>query len=311
MGDTAYSILELGLHCAKHHVTLIAPFRLDSMIHQPPQARTKHTIGRPRVVGKRLPSLEKVLQDPQTVWQRITVDWYGEGKRALEICTGTALWYRYGSDPLPIRWVLTRDPDGKRPPKGLVSTDQNQPAEEIVLDFMKRWSLETTFEESRAYLGIETQRQWSDLAIERTTPLLFGLFSLIALFGHALHPDGHIPVAQVAWYRKQVATFHDLLAAVRRHLWGNFTFPHLPMTLMSFYCLVLPFTSLLMLLVTEKIVQSRAKERAKKTRLCYTTFCCESRASEPSTSAPEPLSTPWNIPPISCYSSCCGGCGRS
>jgi hypothetical protein len=114
------------------------------MIHQPPQARTKHTIGRPRVVGKRLPSLEKVLQDPQTVWQRITVDWYGEGKRALEICTGTALWYRYGSDPLPIRWVLTRDPDGKRPPKGLFSTDQNQPAEEIVLDFMKRWSLETT-----------------------------------------------------------------------------------------------------------------------------------------------------------------------
>jgi DDE superfamily endonuclease len=225
MGDTAYSILELGLHCAKHHVTLIAPFRLDSMIHQPPQARTKHTIGRPRVVGKRLPSLEKVLHDPQTVGQRITVDWYGEGKRALEICTGTALWYRYGSDPLPIRWVLTRDPEGKRPPKALFSTDQSQTAEEIVLDFMKRWSLETTFEESRAYLGIETQRQWSDLAIERTTPLLFGLFSLIALFGHALHPDGHIPVAQVAWYRKQVATFHDVLTAVRRHLWGNFTFP--------------------------------------------------------------------------------------
>jgi hypothetical protein len=115
IGDTAYSILELGLHCVAQHVTLIAPFRLDSVIHQPAEARTKHTIGRPRVVGKRLPSLESVLHDPKTVWQRITVDWYGEGKRIVEICTATALWYRYGSDPLPIRWVLTRDPEGKRP----------------------------------------------------------------------------------------------------------------------------------------------------------------------------------------------------
>jgi hypothetical protein len=115
IGDTAYSILELGLHCVAQHVTLIAPFRLDSVIHQPAAARTKHTIGRPRVVGKRLPSLESVLHDPKTVWQRITVDWYGEGKRVVEICTATALWYRYGSDPLPIRWVLTRDPEGKRP----------------------------------------------------------------------------------------------------------------------------------------------------------------------------------------------------
>ena len=138
---------------------------------------------------------------------------------------GTALWYRFGSTPLPIRWVLTRDPEGKRPPKALFSTDQTQPAEEIVRDFMKRWSLETTFEESRAHLGIETQRQWSDLAIERTTPLLFGLYSLVTLFGHALSPDGHLPLKQAAWYHKQAATFSDILAFVRRHLWGNFAFP--------------------------------------------------------------------------------------
>ena len=228
IGDTAYSILELGLHCVAQQVTLIAPFRLDSVIHQPPEVRTKHTIGRPRVVGKRLPSLETVLHDPKTVWQRITVDWYGEGKRVVEICTATALWYRYGSDPLPIRWVLTRDPEGKRPPKALFSTDQSQTAEEIVLDFMKRWSLETTFEEGRAHLGLETQRQWSDLAIERTTPLLFGLYSLVTLFGQALSPDGQLPLKQAAWYHKQAATFGDVLAVVRRHLWGNFSFPTSP-----------------------------------------------------------------------------------
>ena len=139
--------------------------------------------------------------------RQLTLDWYGEGERTLEMCTGTALWYRYGSDPLPIRWVLTRDPLGKRPPKAIFSTDPTQTAEQIVSDFMKRWSLEVTFEESRAHLGIETQRQWSDLAIERSTPLLFGLYSLVTLFGQALHPDGQVPVAQAAWYRKHTATF--------------------------------------------------------------------------------------------------------
>jgi hypothetical protein len=228
MGDTAYSVLELGLHANAQQVTLVTTGRLDAVLHEPPPQRSRHTIGRPRVVGQRLPSLEQVLQDPETVWQKLTLDWYGEGERTVELCTGTAWWYRYGSDPLPIRWVLTRDPKGKRPPKAIFSTDLTQTAEQIVSDFMKRWSLEVTFEESRAHLGIETQRQWSDLAIERTTPLLFGLYSLLALFGQALHPDGPIPVAQAAWYHKQTATFCDVFAVVRRRLWGDRTFPTSP-----------------------------------------------------------------------------------
>src|SRR5260221_10947563 len=162
------------------------------------------------------------------VFQKLTLDWYGQGERTLEICTGTALWYRYGYDPLPIRWVLTRDPSGKRPPKAIFSTDLTQTAEQIVSDEISRWSLEVTFEEGRAHLGIETQRQWSDQAIERSTPLLFGLYSLVTLFGQTLHPDGQIPVAQAAWYRKHTATFRDVLALVRRHLWGYGTFPTSP-----------------------------------------------------------------------------------
>ena len=197
MGDTAYSVLELGLHANAQQVTLITTGRLDAVLHEPPPERTRHTIGRPRVVGKRLPALEQVLQNPETVWQKLTLDCYSEGERTVEICTGTALWYRYGYDPLPIRWVLTRDPLGKRPAKAIFSTDPTQTAAQISNDFMKRWSLEVTFEEGRAHLGIQTQRQWSDRAIERSTPLLFSLYSLVALFGRALHPNGHIPVARV------------------------------------------------------------------------------------------------------------------
>jgi hypothetical protein len=121
--------------------------------------------------------------------------------------------------------MLTRDPAGRRPAKALFATDQAQPAAEIVRDFMKRWRLETTFEASRAHVGIETQRQWSDRALERTTPLLFGLYSLVALLGSALAPQGRPSQRQAAWYRKPAAALSDMLALVRQHLWGNFVFP--------------------------------------------------------------------------------------
>lgn len=224
IGDGAYSVIELGLTCVKLHASLIAPLRLDARLFAPPPVPRPHQMGRPPLVGKRLPKLTTVLQDPNTVWQTLTVDWYGGTKRTLEVTTGTALWYSTGTDPLPIRWVLTRDPEGKREPKAYFSTDQEQSAREIVEDFVKRWSLEVTYEESRAHLGVETQRQWSDLAIERSTPCLLGLYSLVVLLAHALHPDGKVPVQQAAWYPKMQATFSDVLASVRRHLWGGLTF---------------------------------------------------------------------------------------
>jgi hypothetical protein len=183
------------------------------------------------IKGKRLPKLSQVLADHTTVWQRSNVAWYDGSTQAVEWCSGIALWYRAGQSPLPIRWVITRDPAGKRPVRTYFSTDQHQSGLSIVLDFIKRWTIEVTFEESRAHLGIQTQRQWSDLAIERSTPCLFGLYSLVALLGHALHPNGTIPFQPTAWYRKQQATFGDVLAAVRRQLWGNFSYstsPHDP-----------------------------------------------------------------------------------
>jgi hypothetical protein len=197
MGDSAESRLELGLHANAQQVTLITTGRLDAVLHEPPPERSRHTIGRPRVGGLRLPALQQVLENPATAWQKLTLDCYGQGERTLEICTGTALWYRYGYAPLPIRWVLTRDPSGKRPAKAIFSTDPTQTAEQIIHDEISRSRLEVTFEEGRAHLGSETQRQWSDRATLRSTPLLFSLYSGVPLFGRALHPNGHIPVARV------------------------------------------------------------------------------------------------------------------
>ena len=224
IGDSAYSVIDLGLTCVQQGVSLIAPLRLDARLFAPPPPPKRHQKGRPRVVGKRLPNLSTVLSDPKTPWETIIVKWYGGTERKLEVTTGTALWYSTGTEPLPIRWVLTRDPEGKHEPKAYFSTNQAQGAAEIVEDFVKRWPIEVTYEESRAHLGVETLRQWSDLAIERSTPALLGLYSLVTLLGHALHPDGTIPIRQAAWYPKTQATFSDVLATVRRHLWGGLTF---------------------------------------------------------------------------------------
>ena len=138
--------------------------------------------------------------------------------------TGTALWYSSGAPPLPIRWVLVRDPAGKQPTVAYFSTDIHQSAPTIIADFVKRWSLEVTFEEVRAHLGIETQRQWSDKAIERTTPALLGLYSLTVLMAYAFYSDGNFPLLQAAWYHKKHASFHDVLTLVRYRLWCHFLF---------------------------------------------------------------------------------------
>lgn len=228
VGDTAYSIVELGLCCLKHQVTLIAPLRWDASLYAPAPPRKAGTIGRPRVKGEALPKLSTVLEDPQTEteteWQSVKVRWYDGSEQSMEVASGTGVWYRIGLPVLPVRWVLTRDPEGNREPRAYFSTDQSLSAVEVVSLFIKRWTIEVTFEESRAHLGVETQRQWSDLAIERSTPCLLGLYSLVALFGQALHPEGNIPVQRTAWYHKTEATFSDVLAEVRRHLWGNFTY---------------------------------------------------------------------------------------
>ena len=145
--------------------------------------------------------------------------WYGEGERIVELCSATAVW-RHGSMPVvPIRWVLVRDPLGRFEPQALLCTGLACAAEQILRWFLQRWQIEVTFQETRAHLGVETQRQWWDLAIARTTPCLLGLFSIVTLLADRLNPTQRRCAATTAWYHKQRPTFSDTLAAVRRHIW--------------------------------------------------------------------------------------------
>ncbi len=218
VADTSYAAIEL-LAALRPHLTLITRLRLDARLFDPPPPRQAGTKGRPRVSGARQPTLIQRLADRKTPWRRVTVtDWYAGGERQLDITSGTALWYHPGKR-VPIRWVLVRDPDGGLAPQAFVGTDLDADPLDIRRHFVRRWSVEVTFAEVRRHLGVETQRQWSDLAIARTTPSLLALFSLVTLWASDLWARGFVLPRTGAWYPKRDVTFSDALAAVRRQMW--------------------------------------------------------------------------------------------
>jgi DDE superfamily endonuclease len=227
VADSNYACLALLAACQRlrQPITLITRLRLDAALYEPAGPRPAGKRGRSRIKGKRLPTLATVLHDPHTRWRRVRVShWYRQAEREVEIVSETGVWYHPGEPVVPIRWILVRDPEGKFRPQALLCTDLTAEPEQILGWFVQRWQLEVTFEEARAHLGIETQRQWNEQAIARTTPALFGLFSLVTLLADRQASRGTLWPRQAAWYHKTRPTFSDALAAVRRELWQHLVF---------------------------------------------------------------------------------------
>jgi len=224
VADSGYAALALLARCARlpNPIAVVARLRLDAALYEPAPPRRPGQRGRPRVKGARLPTLAARRADPATAWTVVTVDnWYGEGARAVAVASGTAVWYHGGLPPVPIRWVLVRDPQGRSATHALRCTDVAADPAQILAWFVRRWPLAVTFAEVRRHLGVATQRQWSDLAILRTTPAPLGLFSLVTLDAHPrLGPPGGT-VRQAAWYHKPLPTCSDALALARRDLWAQ------------------------------------------------------------------------------------------
>lgn len=227
VADSSYAALELldSLRNLPEPVYMITQLRLDAALFEPAPQRTSTTLGRPRKKGQRLPKLAEVLKDERTVWHRATVDnWYGQGPTEIEFTSSTAVWYHNGMPAVPIRWVLIRDPKGQFETRALLCTDLSAEPLQILQWFVRRWRVEVTFQEVRTHLGVETQRQWSDKAIARVTPILLGLFSWITLLAHQSQTRDGLPVRQTAWYVKTVPTFSDAIALVRSQIWRHWGF---------------------------------------------------------------------------------------
>lgn len=221
IGDTSYSVIDLFAQ-TKDHVTWITRMRLDAALYSEPVARPSGKRGPNPKKGERLPTLQAKAEDISLEWQSVIFSvWYGESDKKMLIATDTCIWYHGGKTPIPIRWVLVKDPKGKKETVAILCTDQEMSAQEIVEDFVKRWYGEVTFQEVRAHLGVETQRQWNEKSIARSTPILMALFSIVTLWADSLYQLSGPETFSTAWYQKKHITFSDALTTVRYRIWGE------------------------------------------------------------------------------------------
>jgi hypothetical protein len=217
--DGGFAAVSLALACVKNQVTMVSRLRWDAALYHQPGPQPQGKRGRKPTKGKRQRSLQDWAERTDTPWETVTVDWYRGHRKTLWVFSHTGLWHTPGLPPVEIRFVIVCDPEGQVRMEAFFCTDLQATPVQILAWVVMRWSVEVTFEEGRARLGLETQRQWSDQAIARTTPVLFALFSLVTLLAMRLSQDGQIPVPVTAWYHKAEPTFADCLALVRRHLW--------------------------------------------------------------------------------------------
>lgn len=217
VADSSYAALDL-LNAVREKVTVVTKLRLDAALYEVAPERTAGQMGRPRKKGVRLPTLNEVIKNPQTIWEKVVINWYGVEKE-IELTSRKCVWFHVGKEAVPIRWVIVRDPAEEFETQAVLCTNQASEPKQIVEWFIRRWQVEVTFEESRRHLGIETNRQWSDKAIQRTTPCLFGLFSLITMMAQELEQAEKLQIRSAVWYDKEVATFSDAIGCVRQQIW--------------------------------------------------------------------------------------------
>jgi hypothetical protein len=219
--DGGFANVRLAWVCLKYNICLVTRLRLDARLFDFPPEYTGR--GRPSKKGRRLFSPKQMFKQSGLKWTETEVKWYGGKIRRITYATITCLWCAQGDEPLPIRLTLLKDLEGEYEPIVLMGVDAlfQLTAVEIIEWFVARWNQEVTHREARDHLGVETQRQWSDKAIARTTPVLFGLYSLIVLMADRLHTIFPLPLGSSAWHQKKHATFADMLREVRRHLWRS------------------------------------------------------------------------------------------
>ena len=218
IGDGAFTAIKLCLRCKELEIGHISRGRFDLQLYEKAGKQEKGKRGRKAKKGKRQEALKERLSNPKTIWEKMEVKWYGIEDKAVEIATGRALWHRSGFDPVEIRWIIVRCSEGSIKPMCIISTDIEKGVQEVIESYIVRWNIEVTFEEMRAQLGFEEQKHWSEKAINRTTPCLFGMFSIIVLIGMKLYPN-ELPTRYSIWEEKEDASFGDVLGAVRLYIW--------------------------------------------------------------------------------------------
>lgn len=222
VGDAGYGSHETA-RCVQRYrqrLSLVSKLPGDANLFEPPPPYRGQ--GRPRVKGQALPKPCAVVAKAKAKakWRHLRVSWYGGGQRRVQVVSGQGHWYRSGAGLVPIRWVFVHDCTGTHRDEYFYSTDLSLSPAELIACYTGRWNIETTFQEMRAHLGLETTRGWCRQTILRAAPCLFGLYTVTALLFEAL-PQAKREQGTFLWPGKTTTTFSDALIAVRLWLWSD------------------------------------------------------------------------------------------
>jgi len=223
-GDGSYGTHELARFAHRHraHLTLVSRFYPNANLYAPPPAVSgQPKAGRPRKKGQKQPSPQQVVAGAKR--RRMRVRWYGGTTRKVEVVSGTAHWYKGGQGLVAVLWVFVHDLSGTHRDEYFFTTEVKMPLRQLIETYTGRWSIETTFQEMRAYLGLETTRGRKEATVLREAPCLFGLFSVVVVL-YALLPARSTCTARVLWPGKSEVTFSDAITAVRRWVWVEWVF---------------------------------------------------------------------------------------
>jgi len=219
VGDGGFAAGELAFDCIRMGVTLVSRLKMNAALFDFPPEKVPGKRGRPASKGEKLKNFKEMLSMKGLPWKEMKIKGYGGVEKIVCFVSNTCMWAPDGSEPIPIRWVLMKDPEGKLDPLPLMSTNPLLSPEEICQLYIDRWGIEVTFEESREHLGVETQRQWSDPAIARSTPVLMMLYSVVCLAALRLWERRSFNPEKTAWHQKEHVTFSDMLREVRFLIW--------------------------------------------------------------------------------------------
>jgi hypothetical protein len=218
--DGNYAAHELAEVAAAHpgRLTFVSKFYPDANLFAPPPPVVgKRPAHRPRKKGKELPKPAQVVRTAVKP-SALTVGWYGGGRRRVEVVTGDGSWYRSGRPLVPVRWVFVRDRGGTHRDEYFFTTDVTMSPKAVIETYTGRWNIETTFQEARSCLGLETTRGRARNTVLRAEPSLLALYALVVWL-YAELPMRYRRVRAVDWLGKVDVTFSEAIAAVRRYLW--------------------------------------------------------------------------------------------
>lgn len=214
VNDNLYSC-DTMLSALPTNVNMVGRLNLEAALFGPVEPVAGPKMGRPKRWGPRLPTPKAVAED-DSAWELHVVHIYGRDV-TVRVKTWTAFWQSGGPTRL-LRCVVVWRPDGRYPYESFFSTDPTLSVQEILETYAQRWSLEVTFHETKASLGVDHGQPWTAAAVERTAPTGMLVYSLVVLW-YADHGHGS-PAAtwpRRPWYaRKQTTSFEDMIATLRR-----------------------------------------------------------------------------------------------